>query len=1012
MQATHPLTGKKIRIIQTDASLWKEHKALDFTDADKSAKSDTAYTSGSPTFLIQLAPTNATELTEATKKSLIVFLSKKAFVQDEEDKPIRNIVYLDDIHETYPHIGEPWDGSVEDAATIIAVLIGHRALRGTWNKRAEKLGLVRLVAEPFRLWWLTQYYVPSGERGKEIRTCLERNANSSVLDRIVVLNEKPEKMPKGKVVIEERVIGKRLSYADVIRAAATFPPDVVVAFANADICIDDRSWRNLWSANLQDKFLALLRYDVPKSGNVAEAEIFGPRADSQDTWVIRVADILARGAESIAKTVDFHFGRMGCDNAIALHMLRHKFTVTNPCLTLKTWHFHNSAIRTYNKDEVVESDVFHYIHPSGLHDLQPLLILPKEVVLGKFRPIDLHRPLRGGGATNWLSAYNRKLATGQVALKMENNNTLISSDEFILSVPNCFQTPLGVVYDKDKMFIGKTERSQNIWASAVMSAMTQSIECDKCLVAPWPEAANKSRESYVLQYLSKILQLVPEGPAEIVKQGWEFFCADKKEVIEAMEVFTWNTRKLPVIKHEKDIVVWCKESRVMMASDNAYPLAEDIGVLRKYVKGWRNDFANKQRLRVVIVEDGEVLTESLVKELEDVMDRAFEVRVVYPSRTSAHRMIDVFSGAWGVVCRGGIETCGWNWMMPAGAYVFEVLSSTMGGADSYGLGLSAAAGLEHRYCPWSPDKTAQANKIFDEVWHEEETWKASGALSGAAADELPLIVMPRRDLDGYFGHPGDSFREMVRLWAGAGLCRIKEHAIATMVWWGEIGSGILLYDRPNHDWRLAAPLIEKEWKFGLFGNPKPPSAAGKLSSPWFFWPRRPEFVEELAPLAHAKNWSGRKPGLVFYGKTENKVQEKRRTTADWKSACSEWVMVKGDEKYPFTQREYLEKLSESRFGLCLAGYGYKCHREVECMAMGCVPVCAPEVDMDSYANPPSAGVHYIRVSNPEEAARITEEMGEEAWAAMSAAGIAWWKENCSCEGSFALTKKLIDGFQA
>ena len=127
-------------------------------------------------------------------------------------------------------------------------------------------------------------------------------------------------------------------------------------------------------------------------------------------------------------------------------------------------------------------------------------------------------------------------------------------------------------------------------------------------------------------------------------------------------------------------------------------------------------------------------------------------------------------------------------------------------------------------------------------------------------------------------------------------------------------------------------------------------------------------------------------------------------------ACEkgEFVLVRGAEtKYPFTQKEYLEKLSSARFGLCLAGYGLKCHREVECMAMGCVPLVAPDVDMDGYADPPVAGIHFIRVTTPEEARDVASQMSKESWEKMSEACHTWWKKNCSCEGSFRLTDKLI-----
>ena len=168
-------------------------------------------------------------------------------------------------------------------------------------------------------------------------------------------------------------------------------------------------------------------------------------------------------------------------------------------------------------------------------------------------------------------------------------------------------------------------------------------------------------------------------------------------------------------------------------------------------------------------------------------------------------------------------------------------------------------------------------------------------------------------------------------------------------------------------------------------------------------------------------WSSREKFLVFYGKIENKVQEKRRTLHDWSNVCDGYCLqnmpdiLRNPNKYspselkktiPLPPKDYLEALANAKFGLCLAGYGKKCHREVECMAMGCVPVCAPEVDMESYANPPQEGVHYIRVNGPEEISVKVASIPEEKWAAMSAACIQWWRQNASTEGSWALTQKL------
>lgn len=118
--------------------------------------------------------------------------------------------------------------------------------------------------------------------------------------------------------------------------------------------------------------------------------------------------------------------------------------------------------------------------------------------------------------------------------------------------------------------------------------------------------------------------------------------------------------------------------------------------------------------------------------------------------------------------------------------------------------------------------------------------------------------------------------------------------------------------------------------------------------------------------------------------------------------------VGAEKAYPFSQEEYLQKLTHARFGLCLPGYGLKCHREVECMAMGCVPIVTPEVDMANYAEPPVEGKHYWVAETPEEARRLSLETSEEKWSEMSEACRAWWKRNASCDGMWALTKNLTN----
>jgi hypothetical protein len=77
------------------------------------------------------------------------------------------------------------------------------------------------------------------------------------------------------------------------------------------------------------------------------------------------------------------------------------------------------------------------------------------------------------------------------------------------------------------------------------------------------------------------------------------------------------------------------------------------------------------------------------------------------------------------------------------------------------------------------------------------------------------------------------------------------------------------------------------------------------------------------------------------------------------------------------------------------------------MAFGTVPVCAPEVDMDSYANKPLEGVHYIRVENPGDLDEKVEKIDDKKWLEMSEACKKWYLENCSVDGMWKLTQKLV-----
>ena len=77
------------------------------------------------------------------------------------------------------------------------------------------------------------------------------------------------------------------------------------------------------------------------------------------------------------------------------------------------------------------------------------------------------------------------------------------------------------------------------------------------------------------------------------------------------------------------------------------------------------------------------------------------------------------------------------------------------------------------------------------------------------------------------------------------------------------------------------------------------------------------------------------------------------------------------------------------------------------MALGTVPIIDNNVNMDYY-NKPIENIHYFRINKPEEIVKIIDNCSEKQWTEMSNACIKWYKDNCSCIGSFNVTMDIIN----
>lgn len=253
------------------------------------------------------------------------------------------------------------------------------------------------------------------------------------------------------------------------------------------------------------------------------------------------------------------------------------------------------------------------------------------------------------------------------------------------------------------------------------------------------------------------------------------------------------------------------------------------------------------------------------------------------------------------------------------------------------------------------------------------------------------------------GHDGSSFRELLDLWKEQKLCEVidgpspknqsleyTQHPEARP-WIDEVGN-IMLYDNPILD-KLNSHLT---WKYALWANEV---KKGDDGSTWIFWPKHPKIIEILKHKLR-KSYDERPIDSIFIGTTTT-----LKRTYIWNSSTEKFWLKNGD--WPMKHEDYLQSLSFSKFGLCLPGVGPKCLRDAELMSMGTVPIFTPGCSLD-YISPPQNEINCFVVSSPDEMKEKIANCSKDKWKDMSAAAVQWYEENCSPQGSFTTTVKLLE----
>jgi hypothetical protein len=268
----------------------------------------------------------------------------------------------------------------------------------------------------------------------------------------------------------------------------------------------------------------------------------------------------------------------------------------------------------------------------------------------------------------------------------------------------------------------------------------------------------------------------------------------------------------------------------------------------------------------------------------------------------------------------------------------------------------------------------------------------------------------------------EGFRELIDMWNKLDLVNVIE-TNNPWVWLDRIG-GTLLYDW-SHLQCYNAKILN--YKFGLFAGTKPNIIKQEMNdndtleekckvSRWIFWPKHPiEYNNFLKK--RIKTYDEREIGCIFTGKSlTNKQRKYRHSKRDWGSSVDCFKVtenIKGS--FPYKYDMYLQKLANSKFGLCLKGNSNKSCRQIEYMGLGVVPIMSKELShvatKFSCKNIPGdlvEGVHFFIANTPREISKILKTVTKIKWERMSSACVKWYEENCSPEGSFRKTMQILD----
>lgn len=616
------------------------------------------------------------DLFEASKRVPMLLLSQKVLdlkPMDYWEENFDNVLNLNNVIEQYPFIGTSWDGTDEDAVAILAMLCRYNRIIDCTVSESRIMSFSNNISieqnrQPNQLWVITQFFKhDNSKRYREVRECLIKNCLCPHIDKIVLINAKDYSSEyskfNGSNKIQQIVSGKRLTYSDFLQYVRDeVPENIFVVLSNADIYFGD-SMLDLWKINMMDRMLALLRWDDDGSGT-GKSHIFGPRADSQDTWIFLSNSIKQRTWDY--SKFNFQLGQAGCDNAFAGQILRQRFLMSNPAMTFKTFHLHNSNIRNYNKTDSIKSDIYINLAPSYIIDTKQEYAPPNKASVSLTNDL-VSFEVKSSSMSNEITYCTMLEKEGRYKWEPSVENYYFEAAIPLYTWKQAAVSPNGLVYDLYNIYKGfhAEDTRFNYWKNATVDILTPLQKRDQMLAIPFENTdVFKHPDVYILNYLSRCARLLQQY------QNASFWIP--KSFTEYLEYFNWGKETLNGVYFDENTACWADEVVGFLPSPAASELgSEDISALRGLLSNWVSNPCEKVCAIVVSgALDRKLIEERLVGFLQG-LDENWTIRYVLESDYASY---DTLLGASLCIFCGGQKTAtNWSklWALPVGCCVIE-----------------------------------------------------------------------------------------------------------------------------------------------------------------------------------------------------------------------------------------------------------------------------------------------------------------------------------------------------